>query len=88
MQFHSLPLSEPVAIVLGVLAGVAGHATAKTMAMTPADALTMGNIAAVMTTLFVGGAINLAVIDVLALVLVRPLTAMGTPYLMDRIIGP
>lgn len=78
MQFHSSIV--PIGLPLGVATGWAVHSVAMYGGAAPADAAAIAAWAALAVNTIVGGAKNLALLDVLSLVTVRPVSGAITFY--------
>lgn len=83
-MFHSVPVSEPIAFIAGLLMGVLGYFLAHLVQLNPTHCLLVGNIFAVSTSVLVGGKINLVLLDVLGFLVFRPLTGMGTHWAINH----
>jgi hypothetical protein len=75
MQFHSTPISEPVAHVCGVVVGLIGYAVCGIFTADHETRLWTGMVASVLTNLAIGAKINVVMLDFLALIVVRPISA-------------
>ena len=87
MQFHSIPVSEPAAFIAGVGAGILGYFSARAVHLEPDGCIMVGNVLAAVTTVGVGGSINLTLLDFLGAVVFRPLTAVGAPMLVRSLVA-
>lgn len=75
IQFHSTPISEPVAHVCGILVGLAGYAVSGTFTADHTIRLWTGMVASALTNVAVGAKVNVLMLDFLALIVVRPFSA-------------
>ena len=87
MQFHSTPVSEPSAIGFGVIAGLLAYACAGAVTLDHEVRLWAGYVTAVLVNLIIGGKINLVMLDILALILVRPLSAFAAAKVLGALVG-
>jgi hypothetical protein len=84
-MFHTAVVSEPVAWLTGVVVGCAGVLGASAAGLDPQASLGVGSAAAVLSSLVIGTPINVALLDVLTLVALRPATGIGLWYAMPSI---
>jgi hypothetical protein len=75
IQGHSLPLSEPVAQLLGFAAGLLSYAVAGFATHDHNTRLWAALLASMLTNVVIGAKINLALLDLLSAVIVRPISA-------------
>jgi hypothetical protein len=87
MQFHSLVISEPLAVAGGILVGLGGYGIARLLNLEMTTAHTIGNAFAVIVTLLVGGKVNLVMLDLLGLIIARPITALCAPSILSACTG-
>ena len=87
LQFHSTPISEPVAIGLGVVTGLVSYACAAVFTADHEIRLWAGYAAAVLVNLLIGAKINLVMLDILALIVVRPFSAYAAAKLLGALVG-
>lgn len=87
MQFHSTPISEPAAIGLGVLTGLVAYACAAGVTADHEVRLWAGYVAAALVNLVVGAKINIVMFDILALIVVRPLSALVAAKVLGALVA-
>ena len=75
MQLHSTPVSEPVAHFLGLISGLVGFGLAATVTNNHDYRMLVGGTMSVATNLLIGAKINFLMLDILALLLIRPISA-------------
>jgi hypothetical protein len=75
IQFHSTPISEPVAHVCGVVVGVAGYGACGLFTSDHNTRLWVGMVASALTNVAIGAKVNIVMLDFLALIVVRPVSA-------------
>jgi hypothetical protein len=74
---HSAVFSEPIAWICALALGLVAVFVGQSAGMQADAALGFGSAIAVITSVLAGAPINAALLDVLALIAVRPLTAWG-----------
>jgi hypothetical protein len=84
-MFHSALVSEPAAWLVGLLFGWAGSCCAQIAGAPPEACVAVGSLAAVVSSLCIGTPINAAMLDVLSLIVLRPLTGAGLWQAMELI---
>ena len=87
MQLHSTPISEPAAIGLGVVGGLLGYAVAGLLTLDHNTRLWVGYVTAALINLFIGVPVNILMFDLLALIVVRPLSVLAAAKLLAVIIN-
>lgn len=86
-QFHSTVISEPLAQAGGLVAGLTGYAVTGFVTQDHNAKLFAGCISAGIFNLLIGAPINFALMDVLALVVARPLSAVVSAKLTAVVLG-
>lgn len=82
-MFHSVPVSEPLAIGLSVLVGLLLYGLASLLGAGPDASVWIAVTVSGLVNLAVGLPINLYALDVLSLLLVRPFS----PFLTMRLLA-
>jgi hypothetical protein len=75
IQFHSTPISEPIAHVCGIVVGLVVYAVSGIFSADHDTRLWAGMVASVVTNLAIGAKVNVVMLDFLALIIVRPISA-------------
>ncbi len=82
-MFHSTPISEPLAHLLGLIMGLLGYGLTGLLTHDHGTRLLVGGLASVLTNLAIGAKVNIAMLDVLGVIVARPLSA----YAGYRLLG-
>jgi hypothetical protein len=82
IQFHSTPISEPIAHVCGIVVGLAAYAVSGIFSADHNTRLWAGMVASVVTNLAIGAKVNVVMLDFLALIVVRPISAAAGAELL------
>ena len=86
-QFHSLPVSEPVAQICGFLAGLSCYGFFSFLGADHDVCVGMAMGGSVMSNILIGGTINLSVLDLLGCVLARPLSAIAGATILAMLLS-
>jgi hypothetical protein len=87
MQLHSTIISEPVAIGVGLVTGLLSYAVSAVFTVDHQARVWAGMVAAVIVNLLIGAKINLIMLDILGLILVRPISAIASAKLLNDLLG-
>lgn len=84
-MFHTAPLSEAAAWLLGLAFGLCGAGMAHFVGASPDACVGVGSGTALLASLVVGTPINIAMLDILSLIVLRPLSGAGIFYAVGAI---
>jgi hypothetical protein len=84
-MFHSTPISEPVAQICGLIVGLLSYAICGTFTTDHHTRVLVGQVSSVLTNLVIGAKINVFTLDLLALLVVRPLSAVAGAGLLSLV---
>jgi hypothetical protein len=76
IQFHSTIVSEPVAHLSGLLVGLVTYALVHAVGASSDVSFMFGGTASVFVNLILGAKINIFLLDFMALLVVRPISAI------------
>jgi len=77
LQFHSTPISEPVAHVCGILVGLTGYAVSGLFTADHNARLWTGMVSSALVNVVIGAKVNVMMLDFLALIIVRLVSAVA-----------
>ena len=84
---HSSFVSEPAALLSGLLAGFAGYALAHLAGADPALEMSVATACSVLANVAVGAPINLVALDFLTLLVARPLSPILGAKILQALIA-
>lgn len=84
---HSLPVSEPPALIIGLLAGLLGYAMALAAGADQAMQMWVAIMCSVVANLAIGAPINLVALDILGFLIVRPLSPWVGAKLLSALLS-
>jgi hypothetical protein len=87
IQLHSTPVSEPLAILFGVASGIVGYACASIFTADSQIRLWTAYVVSIFVNVLVGAKINLIMFDILALIVVRPLSAIAAAKILTALLS-
>lgn len=82
IQFHSTPISEPLAHVCGICVGLIGYGASGIFTSDHNTRLWTGMIASALTNVAIGAKVNVLMLDFLGLIVVRPVSAVAGAALL------
>jgi hypothetical protein len=82
VQFHSMIISEPIAQICGLISGLVTYGAMGLLTTDHDVRLWSGMVVSVLFNLAIGAKINLFLLDLLALIVVRPLSAAAGARLL------
>jgi hypothetical protein len=77
MQFHSVVISEPIAQVAGLVSGLLAYSALHACAVAPNIQMGAAVGTSALVNLVLGAKLNIAMLDLLALLIVRPASVVA-----------
>ena len=86
MQFHSTVIAEPVAQVSGFLSGLAVFGVLHAVGVSPTIEMAGAVGASALVNLVLGAKLNVAMLDLLGLLIVRPASAVAGAEIVHLVV--
>ena len=86
MQFHSVVIAEPVANLAGLIGGLASYQIFHLVGAAQSTEVAAAVATAALVNVALGAKINLFMLDLLSLVVVRPISALSCAAIVDLVV--
>ena len=86
MQFHSVVIAEPVAQLSGFISGLAAFGVLHAVGVSPTIEMAGAVGTSALVNLVLGAKLNIAMLDLLALLIVRPASAVAGAEIVHLVV--